>query len=66
MGKLLLLRDVENGSLWSTSFQPVLKSSKPYEAIFTQARAEFRRRDGDIDSHTEISISPEMISNSGA
>ena len=30
-----------------------------YEAIFTQGRAEFRRRDERIDTHTEISVSPE-------
>jgi cyclic beta-1,2-glucan synthetase len=58
-GSFCYLRDLEDGSVWSTSFQPVLKLSKPYEAIFTQARAEFRRQDGEIDSHTEISVSPE-------
>ena len=30
-----------------------------YEAIFSQSRAEFRRRDGDFDTHTEIAVSPE-------
>ncbi len=30
-----------------------------YEAIFTEARAEFRRRDNDFESHTEIVVSPE-------
>jgi len=58
-GSFCYLRDLKSGSIWSTSFQPVLKPSKTYEAIFTQARAEFRRRDGDIESHTEISVSPE-------
>ena len=37
------------------------RSSRPtsYEAIFSQGRAEFRRRDDDIDTHVEISVSPE-------
>ena len=30
-----------------------------YEAIYSQGRAEFRRRDGDIETHVEISVSPE-------
>ena len=30
-----------------------------YEAIFVQARAEYRRRDQAIEAHTEISVSPE-------
>src|SRR4030095_1597578 len=29
------------------------------EAIFTEGRAEFRRRDHDLDTHTEIVVSPE-------
>jgi cellobiose phosphorylase len=58
-GSFCYVRDVERGLVWSAAFQPVLQPSKHYEAIFTQARAEFRRRDGDIESHTEISVSPE-------
>ena len=44
---------------WSAAWQPTLKRAKRYEAIFTQARAEFRRRDERLDTHTEISVSPE-------
>src|SRR4030081_1323279 len=58
-GTFCYLRDLDNGVLWSTSLQPTLKSGKRYQAIFTQARAEFRRSDDRIDSHTEISVSPE-------
>jgi cellobiose phosphorylase len=58
-GSFCYLRDVEGGAAWSTAYQPTLRSSKVYEAIFTQARAEFRRGDGDIEAHTEISVSPE-------
>ncbi|MCM2329603.1 MAG: cyclic beta 1-2 glucan synthetase, partial [Lysobacter sp.] len=39
--------------------QPTLKRADRYEAIFTESRAEFRRRDGDLESHTEIVVSPE-------
>ena len=34
-------------------------AARRYEAIFTPGRAEFRRRDDDIETHTEISVSPE-------
>src|SRR5262249_9916309 len=44
---------------WSNTYQPTLKPSKLYQAIFPQARAEFRRRDNDIESYTEIAVSPE-------
>ena len=58
-GSFCYLRDLESGTLWSTAWQPTLTYTKRYQAIFTQARAEFRRRDERIDTHTEISVSPE-------
>src|SRR5439155_19405766 len=58
-GTFCYLRDLGSGAVWSTAYQPTLKSAKPYEAVFTQARAEFRRRDHGIETHTEISVSPE-------
>ena len=36
-----------------------LQRAESYEAIFSEGRAEFRRRDGDFDTHTEIVVSPE-------
>ena len=58
-GTFCYLRDVMSGDIWSTAHQPTLKPTKSYEAIFSQARAEFRRRDSDIKLHTEIAVSPE-------
>ncbi len=59
-GTFCYLRDLESGSLWSAAWQPTAQAaSKTYEAIFTQARAEFRRIGQFIETHTEISVSPE-------
>jgi len=58
-GTFCYLRDVKSGEVWSTAHQPSLKTPTHYEAIFQQARAEFRRRDHEIELHTEITISPE-------
>ena len=58
-GTFCYLRDVTSGEFWSTAYQPTLKQSDNYEAIFSEARAEFRRRDHDFDTHTEIAVSPE-------
>ncbi|MCR4332686.1 MAG: hypothetical protein NUV34_08305, partial [Sulfuricaulis sp.] len=44
---------------WSTAHQPTLRRADHYEAIFVQARAEYRRRDQAIEAHTEITVSPE-------
>ena len=58
-GTFIYLRDVSTGEFWSTAYQPTLRPSKNYEAIFTQARAEFRQRQGDLEMHTEVCVSPE-------
>ena len=58
-GSFCYLREVSTGVVWSASYQPTLRRAKSYEAIFSQSRAEFRRRDGDFDTHTEIAVSPE-------
>ena len=58
-GKFCYIRDIASGDVWSTAYQPTLKGADNYEVIFSQGRAEFRRRDHDIDVHTEITVSPE-------
>jgi cyclic beta-1,2-glucan synthetase len=58
-GAFCYIRDVVTGEFWSTAFQPTLKKMDNYEAIFSEARAEFRCRKNDFDMHTEIAVSPE-------
>src|SRR5688572_31731477 len=58
-GSFCYLRDIESGEFWSSAHQPSLKRAQAYEAIFSEARAEFRRRDHDCDTHTEIVVSSE-------
>ena len=58
-GTFVYLRDLATGEFWSTAYQPTLRAAKGYEAIFTQARAEFRQRHAGLEIHTEISVSPE-------
>ncbi len=58
-GTFIYLRDRDSGRYWSAAHQPTLRRADHYEAIFVQARAEYRRRDHAIETHTEISVSPE-------
>lgn len=58
-GAFCYLRDVATGEFWSSAHQPTLKRADTYEAIFSEGRAEFRRRDHDYETHTEIVVSPE-------
>ena len=58
-GTFVYLHDRATGEFWSTAYQPTLHATTSYEAIFTQARAEFRQRQAGFEVHTEISVSPE-------
>jgi len=58
-GTFCYIRDMENGEYWSTAYQPTRMEPDSYEVIFSEGRAEFRRRDHDIDTHTTIVVSPE-------
>jgi cellobiose phosphorylase len=58
-GTFIYLHDRDSNSFWSSAYQPTLRKADHYEAIFVQARAEYRRLDEAIETHTEISVSPE-------
>ncbi|KRE86136.1 cyclic beta 1-2 glucan synthetase [Rhodanobacter sp. Soil772] len=58
-GMFCYLRDVASGEYWSTTYQPTRKKTEQFEAIFSDARAEFRVREREFDAHTEIVVSPE-------
>jgi cyclic beta-1,2-glucan synthetase len=64
-GTFCYIRDVASGNFWSNAHQPTLRRPENYEAIFSEGRAEFRRRDGvgtgddQIETYTEIVVSPE-------
>ncbi len=58
-GAFIYLRDGDTGRYWSNTYQPTRRKADHYEAIFVQARAEYRRRDEAIETHTEVSVSPE-------
>ena len=64
-GTFCYIRERASGAFWSAAHQPTLKAAQSYEAIFSEGRAEFRRRDtvgagnADFETHTDIVVSPE-------
>lgn len=58
-GTFCYFRDLERDVSWSNAEQPLLESPDNYEAVFSEGRAEFRRLDQQILTHTEVVISPE-------
>ncbi len=64
-GMFCYIRDIASGAFWSTAHQPTQKRPESFGVIFSEGRAEFRRRDRvgtedeDFETHTEMVVSPE-------
>lgn len=57
-GHYIYIKDMHKDMLWSATYNPTKKEPEEYQAIFHPHKAEFKRTDGDITSHTEVSLSP--------
>ena len=58
-GNFCYLRDVDSGEYWSAAYQPTAVAVDNYEAIFSDAKAEFRGRKRGYETHLEVAISAE-------
>ncbi len=55
-GIFCYIRDLASDKYWSTAYQPTCQRPDTYEAIFSEGRAEFCRRDKKIETYTEIVV----------
>ena len=58
-GSFCYVRDLETLEFWSSGFQPSGREADSYEVTFAPDRAVIRRRDEDIETFTEMTVSPE-------
>jgi cyclic beta-1,2-glucan synthetase len=58
-GMFFYLREEGGNTVWSATHQPLNVKDPAYTAIFSADRAEFRRRRQGIESHVEVTVSPE-------
>ncbi len=58
-GSYLFLRDVDDGKVWSAGYQPTGVEPDAYEVTFSEHRAEFVRRDGDLTTTLDVVVSAE-------
>ena len=58
-GQFLYLRDLETNAVWSPTYQPTLTEPDAYEVIYSIDKADFHRRDGDLETLLEVTVSPE-------
>ncbi len=58
-GSVCYVRDLDQGTFWSTTNQPVRRPKSRYTWIFSPDKAEFRRTSERCDTFTEIVVSAE-------
>ncbi len=58
-GMFCYVSDIETGEYWSSTHQPALKKGERYEAAFSQGHVDFHTTNNNIETHTEVVVSPE-------
>jgi cellobiose phosphorylase len=58
-GQFCYIRDLTDDRIWSVGYQPLCRSADEYEVEFHPDRAEFRRRDGDIETRWAVCVAAE-------
>ena len=59
-GQFCYIRDVQRDLVWSAGYQPICRPPQGYEVIFAADKATIRRRDADIETLLEVTVSPEQ------
>ena len=58
-GPFIYIRDLQTADYWSAGFLPTLKAPDDYRVVFAEDQVEIRRRDGQMETHFDVSVSPE-------
>ncbi|NJD02520.1 MAG: glycosyl transferase [Ruminiclostridium sp.] len=58
-GMFVYIQNVNSNSSWSATFEPSNDIPEKYRVVFSPDKAEFHRKDGNIETYTEITVSPE-------
>jgi cellobiose phosphorylase len=58
-GQFCYVRDLSEDRIWSVGFQPLCRAGARYEYEFHGDRAEFRRRDGEIETCGAVCVVPD-------
>lgn len=58
-GKFFYIKDSQSGDFWSVSYHPTDTQGQFYSVNFKPEKAEFKRKDKQIETATEVYVSPE-------
>lgn len=58
-GFFIYIQNINSNTGWSATFEPYRQNPEKYTVVFSPDKAEFIRTDGNIETHTQIVVSPE-------
>jgi len=58
LGNQVIFTDKSTGMIWSGTYAPNYKEPDEYSLAYSLASSEYRRKDGDIETVTNITVSP--------
>lgn len=58
-GTYCYIQDLTTGNVWSKAYHPMKSQGRNYTVTFKTDKVEIRRRDHDIETLTEVAVSPE-------
>ena len=58
-GQFCYARDLTDDRIWSIGLQPLCRAGGEYQYEFHADRAEFRRRDGDVETRWAVCVAPD-------
>lgn len=57
--QFIYIRPLRSSEVWNAVHLPICKKPDSFEAIFAIDKADYRRRDGDFETHLEVTVSTE-------
>lgn len=58
-GLFIYVQNINSNIAWSATYEPYNVEPDKYSVVFSPDKAEFIRKDDNIETHTEITVSPE-------
>ncbi len=58
-GSFCYIKDTATGDFWSSTYHPTMTKGQKFSVKFKSDKVEFKRRDHDIETTTEIAVSPQ-------
>ena len=58
-GFYIFVQNINSNTVWPSTFDPSEMVPEKYKVVFSPDKAEFTRRDGNIETYLEVTVSPE-------